>query len=174
MKRALPLVLLLAVSLSALAQAPGKSKSKDPFDRLAFLYGDWVGEGTGDAGNGSGGFTIKPDLDDRVLSALTTPIIPLPLIAPCLPSQRPNDLMITYPEGDTLKAIYSDNEGHVIHYKITTAGDCAVFVSEGPGPGFRLTYRQTDKDHLAIKFEIAPPEKPGEFKTYVEANAKRL
>jgi hypothetical protein len=171
MKRLILPALLFALCLSAFSQGPAKTKSKDPFDRLAFLYGDWIGEGTGDSGSGSGGFTIKPSLDDRVLVRTNYANYPATSDRPAF---RHDDLMITYPEGDGLKAIYFDNEGHVIHYKVSTTADAAIFVSEGPGSGFRLTYRLTDKDHLGIKFEIAPPDKPGEFKTYIDARAKRL
>jgi hypothetical protein len=170
MKRSLPLtILLFAVTVAAIAQSP--AKSEDPFGRLAFLVGDWVGDGSGDPGNGSGGFTIKPDLEEHVL--VRTNYARYPATAD-RPAYRHDDLMITYPEGGDLKAVYFDNEGHVIHYKISTTANTAVFVSEGPGPGFRLTYKRTDKDHLALKFEISPPDKPGEFKTYIEATAKRL
>lgn len=171
MNRVLVPVLLVALGSTAFSQTATTLKSRDPFVGLAFLVGDWVGEGTGDPGHGSGGFTVKPDLDDHIL--VRTNYALYPAIAGH-PAFRHDDLMISYPEGDGLGAMYFDNEGHVIHYKVSTAAETAVFLSQGPGPGFRLTYRQTDRDHLTIKFEIAPPDKPGEFKTYIEATARRL
>jgi hypothetical protein len=36
-----------------------------------------------------------------------------------------------------------------------------------------LTYRKTGPDSLALKFEIAPPGKPGAYAPYIEATAHR-
>jgi hypothetical protein len=47
------------------------------------------------------------------------------------------------PPGQPLKAIYFDNEGHVIHYGVSTpTPNSAVFISDesAPGPHFRLVY----------------------------------
>jgi hypothetical protein len=40
-------------------------------------------------------------------------------------------------------------------------------------PAYRLTYTADAADELAIKFEIAPPDKPGQFATYITARATR-
>ena len=42
-----------------------------------------------------------------------------------------------------------------------------------PGPRYRLTYVQTGANDLKLAFEIAPPETPEKFTTYIEALAKR-
>lgn len=164
--------LLLAATLLICSTLPAQNPkaAKDPFQPLQFLLGTWVGEGSGDPGKGTGGFTIKSDLENHVL--IRTNFAEYPATAE-RPAYRHDDLLITYSEGDALKAIYFDNEGHVIHYNVTASADGVVYVSEGPGPGFRLTYRAPDKDHLTLKFEIAPPGKPGEFRTYIEATAHR-
>jgi hypothetical protein len=165
-------ILICLLFLAALPAFPQKLPDwYKPLFNSVDLVGNWVGEGGGDAGKGSGEFSFKLDLQGHVL--VRTNHADYPATAE-RPPYRHDDLMITYAEGDALKAIYFDNEGHVIHYKVSTTADSAVFVSESPGPSFKLTYRQTDKDHLAIKFEIAPVDKPGEFKTYIEATAKRL
>src|SRR6201999_2862430 len=65
---------------------------------------------------------------------------------------RHDDLMIIYSEdaGKSLKAIYFDSEGHVIHYDVRSPGPgVAVF----EGSGYRLTYR-LDGKKLAGKFEV--------------------
>ena len=88
------------------------------------------------------------------------------------PTGRHEDLMVIYPEAPGLRAIYFDNEGHVIHYRVTTAESQAVFTSEeGPGPRFRLTYRKNGDGTVRIVFEIAPPG--GDFKTYLEGTVRK-
>jgi hypothetical protein len=68
-----------------------------------------------------------------------------------------------------LKAIYFDNEGHVIHYDVSTpTPSSVVFLSEpaGPGPQFRLTYEV--KDALLLgKFQSRMPGQ-SEWKSYLE------
>ena len=64
-----------------------------------------------------------------------------------------------YPEGAGLKAIFFDNEGHTIHYEVTTPNpNTAIFLSEtsAPGPRFRLIYELT-AGVMAGKFQIQPP-----------------
>ncbi|HVM94133.1 MAG TPA: hypothetical protein VMT67_15025 [Terriglobales bacterium] len=77
--------------------------------------------------------------------------------------------------GDKTRADYWDNEAHVIHYFAEPSPDKLVFTSDPaqPGPRFRLSYAKTSADELKIIFEIAPPDHPGAFKTYIEASAKR-
>jgi hypothetical protein len=81
--------------------------------------------------------------------------------------------MIVYKESTDAKlhAIYFDMEDHVIHYTVEPSadGNSVQFVSES----FRLTYRKAGADSLALKFEIAPPGKPGAYATYIDATAHR-
>ena len=60
-----------------------------------------------------------------------------------------HDILYIFEEapGQSLKAIYFDNEGHVIHYDVSTPTPTSVvFLSEAshPGPQFRLTYELKD------------------------------
>jgi len=95
------------------------------------------------------------------------------------PAYRHDDLMIVYqePPAASLHAIYFDNEGHVIHYAvhIDPSARTAVFLSEleAGSPRYRLTYATKAPDTVSIKFEVASPEKPEQFRTYIEAAAKR-
>lgn len=166
MRRILLLLVLLFATLVSAQNTPDWYKSLSALN----LTGDWVGDGSGEPGKGSGAFSFKLDLDGHVLVRNSFAEYPATADRPAF---RHDDLMITYPEGDKLKAVYFDSEGHVIHYDVTTGPDSVVFLSEGPGPGFRLTYHMLDKNRVAIKFEIAPPDKPGQFKTYIEATARR-
>jgi len=76
-----------------------------------------------------------------------------------------------------LRAIYFDNEGHVIHYTVTVleGGMTMQFLSavSPSSPGYRLTYNLTSRNTLTLTFEIAPPGMPPTFSTYIEARAQR-
>jgi hypothetical protein len=95
------------------------------------------------------------------------------------PAFRHDDLTIVYqqPGTDRLHAVYFDNEGHVIEYAVDVSGDRSTvqFLSElaPSSPRFRLIYRRTGDETVAIKFEISPPGKPDSFSTYLEARARR-
>ena len=85
------------------------------------------------------------------------------------------DLMIIYPanEDSPTKAIYFDNEGHVINYTITFLEKSIVFTSEkvANNPIFRLTYTLLTKKLVNTKFEMSFD---GEhFTTYVKGNSKK-
>jgi hypothetical protein len=75
------------------------------------------------------------------------------------------------------KAFYSDSEGHIIHYNVGFSADKKkiVFLSEPSqgAPQYRLTYEDVQPGTAKVLFEIAPPDKPGEFATYVQATVNR-
>jgi len=159
--------LLALASTLLLAQAP----KPDPFAPLRFLAGPWIGEGAGDPGKGSGQFSFRFDLDGRALIRHSVADYPAQGGRPAV---HHVDLLTTYAEGAALRALYLDNEGHVIHYTVTATAEGAAFLSEpGPGPRFRLTYRATGPNRVHIRFEIAPPGKPEAFVTYVEGTSTR-
>jgi hypothetical protein len=176
-------VLLLALSCCAsslvLAQksspAPRPHESS-PWENWSFLLGEWVGSGSGDPGQGSGGFTLKPDLQGKVLVRTNYAEYPP---AKDRPAYRHDDLMVIYDQtpSDQAYAMYFDSEGHVIRYEVQVnpSSKTAIFLSGAdPGsPRYRLTYSAAASDTLSIKFEIAPPDHPEEFKTYIQATAKR-
>ena len=161
------LLLLLAASLGF---AQPQSKAGDRWAPLAFLIGEWTGEGGGGPGQGSGGFSFLPDQDGKILIRKNRADYPASKDRPAFSH---TDLMIVYNEpGETkLRAIYFDMEDHVIHYAVepSTDGNSVRFVSDN----FRLTYRKTGSDTLALKFEIAPPGQPGAYTTYIDATAHR-
>ena len=81
------------------------------------------------------------------------------------------DLLYVYADvpGQPLKAIYFDNEGHVIHYDVSVPDPAtAVFLSEAskPGPRFRLTY-QLKGTVMSGKFQMQMPGQT-DWKTYLE------
>jgi hypothetical protein len=160
-----------ALSLQVLAgQTP--APAPDAFAPLRFLIGDWQGEnGKGAPGQASKGeFSLREELGGKVLVRRNSAEYPAQEGRPAF---RHDDLMTVFAEGGQLKALYADNEGHVIRYLVakTAEGEGAVFLSEGPGPRFRMTCLRKSEDLIAIKFEIAPPGK--DFSTYIEAAARR-
>lgn len=181
------LLLAGAGGLMAQAQAPAKEaapaqaapQAPTPapaagMEGWRFLMGEWVGEGGGQPGQGSGWFSFMPDLQQKVLLRRNHSEFPA---QGGRPAAVHDDLMVVWQEGTgAMKAIYFDNEGHVIHYNVELAADArsAVFVSEpGAGPRFRLTYKETGPGQVSLKFEIAPPDKPDAFSTYIESAARR-
>jgi hypothetical protein len=161
-----PAILLLA-ALSLLGQpAPDWSGWK-------FLIGEWSGEGTGTPGQGSGGFSSLPDLSGRVLIRKNRAEYPATKDKPAYSHE---DLMVIYPDTPVERAVYFDNEGHVIHYTAEFKGPGeVVLTSEArkPEPRFRLTYTKLGPDRIGIRFEIASPGKPDAFAPYIEATAHR-
>jgi hypothetical protein len=142
---------------------------------LRYLIGNWVGEGGGGPGQGSGSFSFLPDVQGKVLVRRNHSEYPA---ANGRQASVHDDLMIVYRESDesaegALRAIFFDNEQHVIRYNVTMFGDRIVFTSEAvrSAPRYRFTYTRVSTDGLRIKFEIAPPGK--DFATYIEASARR-
>jgi hypothetical protein len=177
MERAKGLV-LVAIAAGLLAAGPGAraEEKKGGWGPLQFLVGDWVGEGGGSPGQGAGEFSFQPDLQGRILVRKNFAAYPA---TKDRPASRHDDLTIVYreSEGGPLKAIYFDNEGHVINYAVTAPSgkDSVELLSDASpsGPRFRLTYSKAGADAVGIRFEMAPPGKPDAFSTYIEAKAKR-
>ncbi len=138
----------------------------DPAGQLGFLLGDWTGTGAGNPGQGVGSFSFSADVQGHVLVRRAHSEYPA---TPERPATVHDDLMVVYAEQS--KAIYFDNEGHVIHYDISidTSRKIATFVSTDPAPSplFRLTYKAENPDELAITFEIAMNGKTDSLKTYL-------
>ena len=147
----------------------------DDWGALQFIIGSWTGEGGGGPGQGTGSFSFQPDVQGKVLVRRNHSEYPA---AKDRPAVVHDDLMIVYRESDesaegALRAIFFDNEQHVIRYAVTMFGDKVVFTSEANrgAPRYRFTYTRVSADALRIKFEIAPPGK--DFATYIEAGARR-
>jgi len=158
-------------AISLLAAALLCAQSKPNWESWQFLIGDWVGEGTGEPGSGTGGFKFELQLDRQILVRQNHAEYPATQNKPAYSHQ---DLMVVYPEGSTWRAVYFDNEGHVIHYAAEFRPDGGVtFTSTEPasGPRFQLTYTKSAPNKVGIEFAIAPPGKP--FTPYIHAVAHR-
>jgi hypothetical protein len=169
------LALLLTVGVAFAQQAPDRPAAA-VWAPLEFLLGEWIGEGGGAPGQGAGGFSFHPDLQQKILVRKNHAEYPATKDRPAF---RHDDLTIVYqqPGTDRLRAVYFDDEGHVIEYAVEVSGDRSTvrFVSEpaASNPRYRLTYRRTGDATVAIQFEISPPGKPDSFSTYIEAGARR-
>jgi hypothetical protein len=166
---------LLVVLGAALLLVPvGAAAGGDPWAAYRFLLGEWVGEGGGQPGQGSGGFTYALELQDKVMVRRNHADYPA---AGGRPAFKHDDLMVIYLEPGGAKASYWDNEGHVIHYTLGASADgrTVTFLSDvvRGAPRFRLSHTRGKDDTISIKFEVAPPGKPDEFKPYIEASARR-
>jgi hypothetical protein len=170
-KRSLQLTALLLLSISVPAQNAAPS-----WNDWHFLLGEW----TADSSNGvpgqasSGSFTLFPDLRGQVLVRKNHAEYPATGGRPAVVH---DDLMIIYWETGATKAFYHDSEGHVIRYNISFSVDKRkiVFLSEKSegSPQYRLTYEDLQPGTARVLFEIAPPDKPSQFTTYVQATVRR-
>jgi len=161
----LGLVLMMPVSVSLGQQDAAWSK-------WSWLIGEWVGEGSGQPGEGGGSFSLQPDLDGKILVRKNHFEYPATKDKPKIVH---NDLMIVYrDEADQPgKAIYFDNEAHTIEYAVGLNDKSIVFTSNKiPNmPLFRLTYLLLDEDTITVKFEMSQDGQT--FKVYTEGKCKR-
>ena len=157
---------LLLCCLPIAAQAPAASQP-GPFKALAFLEGTWQATAQG-AATASGRYTFQTELGDHILARHSTsdPNCKGPATFDC----AHGDLLYVFQEapGQPLKAIFFDNEGHVIHYSVATpTPSTAIFLSEpGPGPQFRLVYELKGAS-MSGKFQMLAPGQTG-WRSYLE------
>jgi hypothetical protein len=147
------------------------------WDKWQYLIGEWEAAGRGSPGEGAGRFSFAFDLRNKVVVRKSHTDYPA---AAGRPAFAHDDLMVIYYDepAQKFRADYFDSEGHVIRYTAEFSPDdqTLTFVSE-PAPAqprFRLTYlRPKNNSPLGIKFEIAPPGEPENFKVYVEGTAHK-
>jgi hypothetical protein len=154
-----------------LAAASLQAQDKPNWEKWRFLIGDWVGEGTGETGLGTGRFKFELQLDQRILVRQNHAEYPATKDKTAYSHQ---DLMVVHPEGSGWRAVYFDNEGHVIRYVVQFQSDSGVvFTSDEPpsAPRFQLTYKKLAADKVGIEFAIAPAGQP--FAPYIHAVAHR-
>jgi hypothetical protein len=169
MKTLASFLLLLAFPLLAQnAAAP----SPDPWKALRFLEGTWEARAQGSAGAAgaaaSGTYTFQLELRNHILARHSSSS---DCKGPTTFDCEHGDLLYVYEDapGQPLKAIYFDNEGHVIHYDVSTPdSNTAVFLSEAsqPGPQFRLVY-ELKAMVISGKFQMRMPGQ-AEWKSYLE------
>jgi hypothetical protein len=142
----------------------------DPWKALSFLEGSWEARTKGGSAgaDASGVYSFQFDLKRHVLARYTAAgACTGPKDFDC----QHGDLLYVYQEapGAQLKAIYFDNEGHVIHYNVSAPdANTAVFLSEAgkPGPQYRLIYERKGAT-MSGKFEMRMPGDTA-WKAYLE------
>jgi hypothetical protein len=167
------LALILGCSLQLTAQS-ASSPAPDPWKALSFLEGTWEAKAQGNGGvAASGRYTFQRELGGRILARHSTsdPNCKGPASFDC----AHGDLLYVFQEapGEPLKAIYFDNEGHVIHYNVSTPTPTSVvFLSEpSQGPQFRLIY-ELKHTVMSGKFQMHMPG-PGEWQSYLEWSGRK-
>jgi hypothetical protein len=164
MKTCLALLAFLTLVPAAHAQ------KTDPWDKLQFLLGNWVGvaqEKDTPIGAGQGSYSFAAELDAKIIVRRNSSTYDS--------GAHHDDLMVIYADapGSAPRAIYFDSEGHVIRYNLSfPSPNAAVFESEPaqPGPKYRLSY-WLEGTSLNGKFEIAPPS--SDYKTYMKWTSKK-
>jgi hypothetical protein len=165
---------LLAVGVlpAALRAAEPATAAADPWTGWRFLAGDWTG--VEDASKLTGAFSFRFELDDHVLVRRNHADLPA---ANGRPARKHEDLMVVYSGAGARKAIFFDNEGHILHYtaELSAGGKVLTFLTDADAaaPRFRLTYTKTADDALDIRFEIARPGTPESFSPYLSGHARR-
>ncbi len=151
------------------------SASSDPFQALAFLQGNWEATTRDTAGvHVVGTYTFQRELGGHIFGRHTTGVAACK--GPDAFDCEHTDLLYVFQErpGQPLKAIYFDNEGHVIHYNVSTPDPkSVVFLSDGsiPGPQFQLTY-ELKNSVMSGKFQMHMPGQ-SEWKSYLEWSGPR-
>jgi hypothetical protein len=158
-------VVVLACAAAARAQAPRG------LDALAFLIGDWDAVET--PPGESGAFVFSMAVQDHAIVRTNYAKYDA---RDGRPASRHDDLMLIFVEDNALRADYVDSEQHVIRYVIEPRGPReAVFVSEprAGAPRYRLTYTLGADGILGGRFEIAAPDAPDVFKSYLSWKARK-
>jgi len=162
-----------AIGAAAQSATPQAAKPQDPWAKLGFLLGDWVGVDTGAPGEGSGACAFAFALDKSVLVRTSWAKFPPK------PGEKTGisheDLLYIYPDGaGAFRAVYFDNEKHVISYVLSFPAKAkAVTFESDPamkGPRYRMTYEQASDGTLKNVFAIAPPGQ--DFTAHVEGTLK--
>jgi hypothetical protein len=132
------------------------------WDQLEFLMGNWSSPVSGQPGQGvSGSTTFSYELNKQVmLRKSRAEFAPQPGETKGLVHE---DLLIIYqqPGEPKLRAIYFDNEGHIIHYTLSFPArqPGVVFESEASetSPSARLVYELAEDTSLVTEFFVAAP-----------------
>ncbi len=143
------------------------------WDKWSWLMGEWIGEGGGQPGQGGGTFSFSFDLDKNIIVRKSHSEYPA---TDNKPKTIHDDLMIVYFDASdsSIKAIYFDNEGHIINYSVMYTDKSITLTSlkTTNTPIFRLTYDLLENEIVNTRFEMS---RDGvNFMTYVEGKSKKL
>jgi hypothetical protein len=167
--------MLLALACAANLWAQGTPVGADMWKPLQFLIGTWEArtEGGSAGAVGTGDYTFQLELRNHILSRHAAGA---ECKGPADFNCEHGDLLHVYQDapGKPIRAIFFDNEGHVIHYDVSTPNpSSAIFLSDPsqPGPQYRLSYELKD----GIMFGKFGMRMPGqaEFTAYLKWSGRR-
>jgi hypothetical protein len=157
--------------ISARPKDETQPATADKWKAFQFLFGTWSGEGLGPGGKGPGTLTVEPDLDGTILKAVNNQNFPGNEKQP--PFTYRGMMIVSSPT----KALFVDNEGHVLHYTVRATPNKVVFTGEREAvpvsPRFRFSYALLENGKLDCSFDIAPMGTPDKFSIHVGGTASR-
>jgi hypothetical protein len=166
--KTLAIVLCVAGSYAPCA-SPAES-GIDPWKSMQFLIGTWDArtEGGSAAAAGAGTYTFQPELRNHVLVRHSSSE---KCKGPADYDCKHADLLFVYQEApdQSFKAIYFDNDGHVIHCDVSVPTPTTVIMfsePSRPGPQFRIAYELKGATMYG-KFQMCSPGQT-EFHSYLE------
>ena len=121
---------------------------------------------------GAGTYSFRLELGDHILARHTDGA---ECKGPADFTCEHSDLLYVYRDapGKLFRAVFFDNEGHVIHYDVSTGEASALFLSDSQGvPQYRLSYELKGSE-LFRKFEIRLPGRSG-FTPYLEWSGRKI
>jgi hypothetical protein len=165
----------LVVAVLICASLAAQTSSAPSWKALNFLIGTWEATTRGGSAGAatSGTYSFQLALRGHVLARYSSNS---GCKAPADFDCEHGDLLYIYPDAprQSYKAIYFDNEGHVIHYDVSTpTPSTVVFLSSPsqPGPQFRLSYVLKGSTVYG-KFQMRSPGE-SEFKSYLEWDGEK-
>jgi hypothetical protein len=167
--------ILLAVILLFSGQLLFGQQSINPWEKWNYLIGEWVGEHNGLPGQGEGKFSFHSDLDGKILVRNSRTVFPATEKSAAFIH---DDLLIIYKGAGNgpQEAIYFDNEGHTIKYKVSFTDKSIMLTSDiaANETRFRFTYTAIDAKTVNASFEMASPQAPDDFKMYLSGKATKV
>jgi hypothetical protein len=150
----------------------GDVPAAGPLAPARFLVGSWSTAGLNRPEEGTGVVSFSLELDRSIILRKNRVEFPPKKQGEAVTVHE--DLMVIFPEAGGFRAIYFDNEKHVIEYGVVFPENerAAVFESKNAsGPRFRLVHKLLADGTLASEFYIAQPG--GEFNLYLKGAARR-
>jgi hypothetical protein len=167
--------IIYALYLLTISQIIFGQQSVKTWEKWNFLIGEWKGEGSGQPGQNEGSFSFHTDLDGKILVRKNRTVFPATANSV---AKVHDDLLIVYPgdQGALQEAIYFDNEGNIIRYKVSFTENSIVLTSNiiPDNPRFRLSYVTIDNMTVNIIFEISSSRAPEDFIMYLSGKAFRV
>jgi hypothetical protein len=167
--------ILLAVILLVSGQLLPGQQPNIQWEKWNYLIGEWAGEHNGQPGQGEGQFSFQTDLDGKILVRKSHTFFPATANSADI---KHDDLLIIYQSGSDgeQEAIYFDNEGHTIKYKVSFTDKSIVLTSDiaTNATRFRFTYTAIDTRSVNASFEMTSPQSPDDFKMYLSGKAFKV